>query len=64
MFNYIRNKIESMGIIDMGLLKFTVGLIGIIIGAYISEYVKEFLPFFIAFATVGYITLMWRFFRK
>jgi len=58
------SKIKRMTFWDMGLVKVSCILFGLILGAYISSFVRQYTCLFIILFLAGYITVIYRFLIK
>jgi hypothetical protein len=58
-----REVIRRMTIVDLGVLKLCMLMIGMLLGALLHSFVKEQIWWFIGIASATYLWLMLRFFR-
>ena len=62
--DWINSKVQAQNIWDIGILKFFVVTVGIILGAYISNFVIQNILYFVAISIILFILLMYRFIKR
>ncbi len=63
-YDWINSKVQAQNIWDIGILKFFVVTVGIILGAYISNFVIQNILYFVAISIILFILLMYRFIKR
>ena len=62
--DWVNSKVQAQNIWDIGILKFFVVTVGIILGAYISNFVIQNIWFFVIISIILFILLMYRFIKS
>ena len=63
-YDWINSKIQAQNIWDIGVLKFFVVTVGIIMGAYISDFVIQNIWYFAVISIILFILLIYRFIKS
>ena len=63
LIKWIEKRIKKMKVWDVGLLKITLLILGMIIGAYISVFIKTHVWYFLGAFIILYLVLLYRFFK-
>ena len=63
-FKFIKNKVGFLDIYDIGILKVTMLLIGLIFGSLYSKTVRKLAPIFAFFSVIGSVYLIIKVFLK
>ena len=64
LINWANEKVKKLDFWDVGCIKWTSILFGLIIGAYIANFVKQYLWVFIVLAVLLAIKPIYKFFKK
>ena len=62
--DWVNSKVQAQNIWDIGILKFFVVTVGIILGAYISNFVIQNIWYFVIISIILFILLMYRFIKS
>ena len=63
-YDWINSKVQAQNIWDIGVLKFFVLTVGIIMGAYISDFVIQNIWYFAVISIILFILLIYRFIKS
>jgi hypothetical protein len=63
-YDWINSKVQAQNIWDIGVLKFFVVTVGIIMGAYISDFVIQNIWYFAVISIILFILLIYRFIKS
>jgi hypothetical protein len=63
-YDWINSKVQAQNIWDIGILKFFVVTVGIIMGAYISDFVIQNIWYFAVISIILFILLIYRFIKS
>ena len=62
--DWVNSKVQAQNIWDIGILKFFVVTVGIMLGAYISNFVIQNILYFVIISIILFILLMYRFIKR
>ena len=63
-YDWINSKVQAQNIWDIGVLKFFVVTVGIIMGVYISDFVIQNIWYFAVISIILFILLIYRFIKS